>query len=42
MVSARRSWPPIIERAAEIVNSYAYLITLRQLHYLLVSIAVGG
>jgi hypothetical protein len=41
-VSTRRSWPPIIEAARQIVLSYSYLITLRQLHYLLVSVAIGG
>jgi hypothetical protein len=33
----RRSWQPIIAAAAAIVDSYPYLITLRQLHYRLVS-----
>lgn len=33
----RISWPPIIERAAEIVEGYDSLVTLRQLHYRLVS-----
>jgi hypothetical protein len=31
-----RSWDPILEAAAGIVNEYPYLITLRQLHYRLV------
>ena len=35
----RRSWAPIIAAAKVLVNSYTYLITLRQLHYLLVSTA---
>ena len=36
--SARRlRWPPIIDRAAEIVRSYDTGVTLRQLHYRLVS-----
>lgn len=40
---ANRSWAPIIERAAQIVRSYtSYLITLRQLHYLLVAEGAGG
>lgn len=30
-------WPPIIERAAEIVDGYSIMITLRQLFYRLVS-----
>jgi hypothetical protein len=34
---SRISWQPVIERAAEIVESYASPITLRQLHYRLVS-----
>jgi hypothetical protein len=33
---ARREWGPIIDSARNIVNSYQYLITLRQLHYRLV------
>jgi hypothetical protein len=37
MSSGRISWQPILERAAEIVESYASSITLRQLHYRLVS-----
>jgi len=38
----RRNWTPIIERAAVLVGGYSYLITLRQLHYLLVAEAAGG
>jgi hypothetical protein len=38
----RRSWSVIIEAARSIVLGYSYLITLRQLHYLLVSVAFGG
>jgi hypothetical protein len=34
---ARLDWPPIIARAAEIVNSYDTSVTLRQLFYRLVS-----
>lgn len=34
---ARIVWPPVINRAARIVNSYPTLITLRQLFYRLVS-----
>lgn len=37
----RRNWAPIIERAAQLVNGYSYLITLRQLHYLLVAESSG-
>ena len=33
----RKSWPPIIERAAEIVDEYETPVTLRQLFYRLVS-----
>lgn len=33
----RLSWPPVIARAAEIVNSYDISVTLRQLFYRLVS-----
>jgi hypothetical protein len=33
----RRDWRPIIDAARAIVESYPYLITLRQLHYRLVS-----
>lgn len=35
--STRLHWPPIIERAAEIVEASALPMTLRQVHYLLVS-----
>jgi hypothetical protein len=34
-----RSWSPILAEAARLVKSYTYLITLRQLHYLLLSAA---
>jgi hypothetical protein len=34
----RRSWQPILDAAAAIVREYAYPITLRQLHYRLVSL----
>jgi hypothetical protein len=34
---SRKSWPPIIERAAEIVDEYETPVTLRQLFYRLVS-----
>jgi len=37
LLRARRSWAPILARAAEIVASYATAVTLRQLHYRLVS-----
>jgi hypothetical protein len=33
----RKSWPPIIERAAQIVEEYETPVTLRQLFYRLVS-----
>jgi hypothetical protein len=36
-VTGRTGWAPIIERAAEIVYSYATSVTLRQLFYRLVS-----
>jgi hypothetical protein len=36
-VTGRTDWAPIIERAAEIVYSYATSVTLRQLFYRLVS-----
>lgn len=38
----RRAWDPIIDAARTIVLSYAYLITLRQLHYRLVMTAGLG
>ena len=34
---ARRDWPPIIKRAAEIVNEYETAVTLRQVFYRLVA-----
>jgi hypothetical protein len=34
---SRKSWPPIIERAAEIVREYDTAVTLRQLFYRLVA-----
>ena len=34
---SRRNWQPIINRASEIAEGYPLGITLRQLHYLLVS-----
>lgn len=37
MTSSRLEWPQIITRAAEIVRSYDTGVTLRQLHYRLVS-----
>lgn len=36
------AWAPIIERAAEIVESYTTAVTLRQLHYRLVSLPELG
>lgn len=37
MTRTRLNWPPILERAAAIVRSYDTPVTLRQLHYQLVS-----
>ena len=37
---SRLSWPPILERAAEIVRSYDTGVTLRQLFYRLVALAL--
>ena len=34
---SRKSWPPIIERAAKIVREYDTAVTLRQLFYRLVA-----
>jgi hypothetical protein len=39
---SRRNWQPIIEAAVAIVNEYDYLITLRQLHYRLLSMPALG
>jgi hypothetical protein len=38
-VSTRIDWKPIIEQAAQVVLSYGTRVTLRQLHYRLVSIS---
>jgi hypothetical protein len=34
---SHRDWPALLERAADIVNSYDTLVTLRQLFYRLVA-----
>jgi hypothetical protein len=34
---SRKSWPPIVERAAQVVDEYETPVTLRQLFYRLVS-----
>lgn len=38
----RRSWAPILDEAARIVRAYDIPVTLRQLHYRLMSAEVGG
>ncbi|HEY9377833.1 MAG TPA: hypothetical protein VIQ02_12150 [Jiangellaceae bacterium] len=42
MTKTRRDWATIVVTGAALVRSYPYRITLRQLHYLLVSSGIGG
>ena len=42
MTTTRRDWAAILAHGATLVRGYPYRITLRQLHYLLVSAGTGG